>query len=57
MFKNIRQDFEAQGGDWGRQGFWMLVFVAWDADAGGGQPTLLHRRRSGRHQTDTDARI
>jgi hypothetical protein len=57
MFENIRQDFEAQGGDWGRQGFWMLVFVASDDDAGGGQPTLLRRWRSGRQQTDTDARI
>jgi serine O-acetyltransferase len=43
MFENIRQDLQAHGGDWGAQGFWVLVAYRFGRWRYGVRPLLLRK--------------
>ena len=43
MFENIRQDLRAHGGDWGAQGFWVLVVYRFGRWRYGVRPALLRK--------------
>lgn len=43
MFENIRQDLKAHGGDWGSQGFWVLVVYRFGRWRYGVRPALLRK--------------
>jgi len=43
MFENIRQDFNAHGGDWGAQGFWVLVIYRFGRWRYGVRPALVRK--------------
>jgi serine O-acetyltransferase len=43
MFDNIRQDLKAHGGDWGAQGFWVLVIYRFGRWRYGIRPALLRK--------------
>jgi serine O-acetyltransferase len=43
MFENLRQDLKAHGGDWGAQGFWVLVVYRFGRWRYGVRPALLRR--------------
>ena len=43
MFDNIRQDLRAHGGDWGAQGFWVLVTYRFGRWRYGVRPALLRK--------------
>jgi serine O-acetyltransferase len=43
MFDNIRQDLKAHGGDWGAQGFWVLVVYRFGRWRYGVRPWLLRK--------------
>jgi hypothetical protein len=43
MFENLRQDLKAHGGDWGAQGFWVLVVYRFGRWRYGVRPSLLRK--------------
>jgi len=43
MFQNLRQDLKAHGGDWGAQGFWVLVVYRFGRWRYGVRPSLLRK--------------
>ena len=43
MFKNIRQDLKAHGGNWGSQGFWVLVVYRFGRWRYGIRPSLVRK--------------
>jgi serine O-acetyltransferase len=43
MFDNIRQDLQAHSGDWGAQGFWVLVVYRFGRWRYGVRPALLRK--------------
>ncbi|MBU0500923.1 MAG: serine acetyltransferase [Gammaproteobacteria bacterium] len=43
MFDNIRQDLKAYGGDWGAQGFWVMVVYRFGRWRYGVKPALLRK--------------
>lgn len=43
MFENIRQDLKAHSGDWGAQGFWVLVVYRFGRWRYGVRPALLRK--------------
>ena len=43
MFENIRQDLRAHGGEWGAQGFWVLVAYRFGRWRYGVRPALLRK--------------
>lgn len=43
MFQNIRADLRAHGGDWGAQGFWVLVVYRFGRWRYGVRPALLRK--------------
>jgi serine O-acetyltransferase len=43
MFENIRQDLKAHGGNWGAQGFWVLVVYRFGRWRYGVRPLLLRK--------------
>ena len=43
MFKNIRQDLKAHGGNWGSQGFWVLVVYRFGRWRYGIRPALVRK--------------
>jgi len=47
VFENIRSDLEAHGGNWGVQGFWVLVVYRFGRWRYGVRPALLRKLLSG----------
>ena len=43
MFENIRADLRAHGGDWGAQGFWVLLVYRFGRWRYGVRPALLRK--------------
>lgn len=43
MFENLRQDLKAHDGDWGAQGFWVLVVYRFGRWRYGVRPSLLRK--------------
>jgi len=43
MFQNLRQDLKAHGGDWGAQGFWVLVVYRFGRWRYGVRPSLVRK--------------
>jgi len=43
MFENLRQDLKAHGGDWGAQGFWVLVVYRFGRWRYGVRPSLVRK--------------
>jgi serine O-acetyltransferase len=43
VFQNIRQDLKAHGGDWGAQGFWVLIVYRFGRWRYGVRPALVRK--------------